>query len=220
MIRYYLKNKAGKTYMFLSPGPITEVGAEIFTSLGTPLSTFYNGQYRLSSTDEVLTIHNSEVIKVAEDFDINYNSLDWPNLQKVLVTSDTDRILFIRPGTSILSEGSEVWFNASGTLVAHGEFMHGKYLIKINSGKVTEAYIPEVAAPELNAYQVIADNGNGPFKALVFTKTSEHLITTGVTIYADQLGTTATQIHSYVLKSTYKVELVNGVIVNVSKIQS
>ncbi|MDG1949440.1 MAG: hypothetical protein P8J32_01295 [bacterium] len=223
MTRYFLTAADGRRFLLSTADDeiITEVGTSIFSLRGRPISSYYDRQYKLDSTGEVIVVKNATTVAVLADFDPDFEIGAECDLQDVLV-KDADgqnRLLFMEAGGGILNVGTEVFEDPCGnTAAADGVYFLGRYELTVSEGAVAAVEESETDDPTgaLVAYVVMTTITEKETKAKVFVKKKTDIIEKGAEVFADSKGEKLTDLKEYTFKD-YVVTLEKGKISDVSK---
>jgi len=227
MAGHYLQGDDGIKFLLSTADDavITEVGTNILSLRGNPLSAHYDRQYKVlaSAEDEVIVVKNSSVVAVLPDFDPDFVLGDECDLQDVLVeNADLEKVLlYIAPGTGILNEGVEVFKDPCGNAAAaDGIYYAYKFVLTVAGGVVTKVQEATTDDPngELNDVILfsVKEKTGKLIKVRVYVTERADLLTKGATIFDDPKGETPTKNTNLKFKD-YNITLDKGVVVAVAQ---
>jgi len=218
--REFLKKENGKRYMFtFNKSDEITVGITVLSGRKTPISSHYNGQYKLDSTGEVIVLQDSQIVALLADFDADFVLEDTSlNAVKVLNEEGDVDLAYINYGEGLLNVGTAVYDDPNGDVIfADGAIFMGRWKINLVSGLVdsTEEVEAEVDTDAVSKAGLVFDGK----KITVYVKGSPKLVfVVGTVLYSSSdLDTVIKKDGVYTANEVYFITVVKGSVTAVSK---
>ena len=221
--RAYLEKENGKKYMFtFNKTDDIAVGTVVLSGIKRPISSHYNGQYKLT-TGEVIVLQDSQIVAMLADFDSEF-SLEDSSLNPVQVLNEEGAvdIVYIAYGEGLSNIDTAVFDDPAGEAVfADGAVFMGRWKINIVGGLVdsTEEVVnePTEGEGEGGRSSKVELFINGAKTEGFIKGTPKLILVVGTVVYADEeLGKTLRD-GIYLARDIYLVTIKGGAVHDLAK---